>query len=185
MANATANKGPGPQDVPAAPGLSEQELLANLPQGEQLRRMVVEGGPQPAKGAAKRGQTEQVFASLWATQEEDSGEMGQTINVHCKQQDDHYRQPEQVLIDFAFNVDTAAECADQPAGIEHFCTGNGEGRTFRIDSIPCIVDTGARVNPHLLVSAHFLRTMWPHEEILNWLKPPDDDGGMRSAGGFH
>ena len=118
-------------------------------------------GPGPQDVPTASGLSEQVLASLWDTQERDDGDAGPTINVHCTQLDAHCRQPEQVLIDFAINVNTAAECADQPAGVEHYSWGNGEGRTFILGSIPCIVDTGARVNPHLLVSAHFLRTMWP------------------------
>ena len=50
MANVNDNPGPvPPPGAHAAPGLNEQELLANLPQGEQLRQLVVEGGlRQPA-----------------------------------------------------------------------------------------------------------------------------------------
>ena len=40
MANANANANP----MPAGPEVSDQDLLANLPQGEELRRLVVEGG---------------------------------------------------------------------------------------------------------------------------------------------
>ena len=142
-------------------------------------------GPQPVKGAAKAGPPGQEVSFVWGVGQGGPAETGPTINAHCKQLnvDDHYMQPEQVLIDLAINADTAAEGSDQPTGMEHFSAGSGVGVSFRLDAIPCIVDTGARVNPHLLLSARFLRSVWPQEEFLNWLQPPEAGDGMRSAGG--
>ena len=87
-------------------------------------------GPQPAKGAAKPGQNDPTVACLWSMKKDKIKGPDQTINallIHDREQDDHHKQPEQVLIDLAVNANNAMEGDNQQTGIEHFSTGNGGG----------------------------------------------------------
>merc|ERR1712121_239718 len=40
-----------------------------------------------------------------------------------------------------------------------------------MERIPCVVDSGARVNPHLLLSTSFMGKMFPKSKLLSWVAP--------------
>ena len=99
-------------------------------------------------------------------------------------QNDHYRLPEQILIDIAIDENTAKECAFEPAGLEHANYFSGyETDIFRMERIPCVVDSGARVNPHLLLSTSFMGAMFPKSKILSWIQPPASNQLSAAEGG--
>ena len=84
----------------------------------------------PVKGAGNGGQDGQVCRALWSL-EDGKGEGGPSLNAHCTQElgsNAHLHQPEQILIDLHINTETARECADQPAGIEHISKILGKGK---------------------------------------------------------